>query len=157
MKSIIQLVTGMALVLALTQLFGFSVKNNVGQTLPKLEVKFTGEVPELGGKPMILEFWATWCPSCRQSIPHLNEVYKKYKDKGLEILGVTKEDAAAVTAFTKEVPVTYHIALDPEAALAAHFGITGFPHALLIDKSGKIVWEGNPLDLKSADIEALLK
>ena len=157
MKSLFQIVPGMVLMLVLTQLFGFSVKNNVGQTLPKLEVKFTGEIPALGGKPLIVEFWATWCPSCRQSIPHLNEVYKKYKDKGLEILGVTKEDAATVSAFTKEVTVTYPIALDPEAALAAHFGITGLPHALLIDKSGKIVWEGNPLDLKSADIESLLK
>jgi thiol-disulfide isomerase/thioredoxin len=157
MKSIIQLAALLVLAFALPQLFGRSVKNNAGQTLPKLDVKYIGGTPALAGKPMILEFWATWCPPCRESISHLNDVYKQYQAKGLEIIGVTKEDVATVTAFTKEMPINYHIALDPDAVLAAHFGITGIPHAMLVDKTGKIIWEGHPIDLKPADIESLLK
>ncbi len=157
MKSLMKIAALVAIVFAISHLFGRSVKNNVGQSLPKLEVKYLGDAPALAGKPMILEFWATWCGPCRESIPHLNEIYKQYKAKGLEIVGVTKEDAATVTAFTKEVPINYPVALDPSAVLAAHFGITGIPHALLVDKVGKIVWEGHPMELKPADIEALLK
>ncbi|MEI6536633.1 MAG: TlpA disulfide reductase family protein, partial [Verrucomicrobiaceae bacterium] len=90
-------------------------------------------------------------------IPHLNDVYKQYKAKGLEIVGVTKEDAAVVTAFTKSVPINYHVALDPAATLAAQFGIISIPHAMLVDKAGKIVWEGHPMTLQPADIESVLK
>lgn len=157
MKSLLKLAALVALVFIISQLLGRSVKNNVGQTLPKLAVKFIGDAPALAGKPLILEFWATWCPPCRESIPHLNQVYTTYKAKGLEIVGVTKEDAATVTAFTKSIPINYHVALDPAATLAAHFGITGIPHAMLVDKTGKIVWEGHPMDLKPADFEPLLK
>lgn len=157
MKSLIKLAALTALALVLPGLSGVSVKNNAGQMLPKLEVKYIGDAPALAGKPMILDFWATWCSPCRESIPHLNAVYKQYQAKGLEIVGVTKEESATVTAFTKEIPINYHIALDPEAVLAAHFGITGIPHAMLVDKTGKIIWEGHPMDLKPADIETLLK
>ncbi len=157
MKSLLKLAALMVLAFALSKLFSHSVKNNVGQTLPKLEVKYIGAAPALAGKPMILEFWATWCGPCRQSIPHLNDMYKQYKANGLVVIGVTKEDANTVTEFTKAVPIDYTVALDTEAKLSAHFGITGIPHAMLVDKAGKIVWEGHPLELKPADIEALLK
>jgi thiol-disulfide isomerase/thioredoxin len=157
MKALVKLAALAALVFFISQLLGRSVKHNVGQSLPKLEVKYIGDAPALAGKPMILEFWATWCGPCRESIPHLNDIYKQYQPKGLEIVGVTKEDAATVAAFTKEVPINYAVALDPNSTLSAHFGVTSIPHAMLVDKTGKIVWEGHPLDLKPADIEALLK
>ncbi len=157
MKSLVKLAALAILAFVISHLLGRSVKNNVGQSLPKLEIKYIGNAPALAGRPMILEFWATWCGPCRESIPHLNEFYKQYKAKGLEIIGVTKEDAATVNAFTKEVHMNYPVALDPAATLAAHFGITGIPHAMLVDKTGKIVWEGHPMELKPADIEALLK
>ena len=134
-----------------------ATKDNVGKSLPALKIKYLGEAPALEGKPMILEFWATWCPPCRQSIPHLNEVYKKYKDKGLEIVGVTDEDRSTVRSFIKDLPIDYHIGLDDRNKLGKDFGVTGIPHAMLINKEGKIVWEGHPMSLKDSDIEGVLK
>lgn len=130
--------------------------SNVGQDLPALKFTYLKDAPALKGKPMVLEFWATWCPPCRTSIPHLNEIYAKYKDKGLMIVGVTKEKRDVVEAFLKKLPINYSVALD-DGALARGFGITGIPHAMLVGKDGKIVWEGHPMQLKDKDIQALLK
>ena len=58
-----------------------------GGQLPALSLSYLGKQPELTGKPLLVEFWATWCPPCRKSIPHLNEVYSKYKAQGLQIVG----------------------------------------------------------------------
>src|SRR4051812_18415024 len=99
-------------------LFSRSVKNNVGQTVPKLELTFVDGKPAPVGKPLILEFWATWCEPCRESLPHMNELCKTYKDQGLEIIGITKEDEGTIKTFTKDVPVEFRVALDPSNSLA---------------------------------------
>ncbi len=137
--------------------YGRASKSNVGTVIEDLKVRFSGKAPELKGKPYILEFWATWCPPCRQSIPHLNEVYKKFKDKGLEIIGVTDEDKQTVRNFEKAVPIDYTVAFDTYKKLNKDFGIEGIPHAMIVDSTGKIVWEGHPMGLSDSDIEAVLK
>ncbi len=137
-------------------LFSRSVKNNVGQMVPKLELTFVDGKPAPVGKPLILEFWATWCEPCRDSLPHLNELYKTYKDQGLEIVGITKDDEATIKTFTKDVPIDFRIAMDPSNAVAGIFGITTIPHTLVVDKTGKIVWEGHPSTLQPGDIESVL-
>ena len=140
-----------------SDLFARSEKSMVGQSLPKLSVQWLDKKPETEGKPMIVEFWATWCPPCRSSIPHLNEIYAKYKDKGLQIVGITDEDRAKIKKFEKEVPIEYAVGLDANGKYAKPFGIQGIPHAVLVDKSGKVVWEGHPMSLKESQIEELLK
>jgi cytochrome c biogenesis protein CcmG/thiol:disulfide interchange protein DsbE len=129
----------------------------VGKELPALGVDFLGNAPEFKGKPMIVEFWATWCPPCRASIPHLNEVNKKFKEKGLVIIGVTDEDKGKVVEFQKTLPMDYNVAFDKGGKLGEKFGITGIPHAFIVGKDGKIVWEGHPMRLAEADIEKVLK
>jgi len=140
-----------------SDLFARTEKSMVGQALPKLSVQWLDKKPETEGKPMIVEFWATWCPPCRASIPHLNEIYAKYKDKGLQIVGITDEDRAKIKKFEKEVPIEYAVGLDANGKYAKPFGIQGIPHAVLVDKTGKVVWEGHPMSLKESQIEELLK
>ena len=140
-----------------SDLFARTEKSMVGQTLPKLSLQWLDKKPETEGKPMIVEFWATWCPPCRSSIPHLNEIYAKYKDKGLQIVGITDEDRAKIKKFEKEVPIEYAVGLDANGKYAKPFGIQGIPHAVLVDKTGKVVWEGHPMSLKESQIEELLK
>ncbi len=140
-----------------SDLFARTEKSMVGQSLPKLSVQWLDKKPETEGKPMIVEFWATWCPPCRSSIPHLNEIYAKYKDKGLQIVGITDEDRAKIKKFEKEVPIEYAVGLDANGKYAKPFGIKGIPHAVLVDKTGKVVWEGHPMSLKESQIDELLK
>lgn len=131
-------------------------KDWVGKELPDLGVEYVDKAPELKGKPAIVEFWATWCPPCRKSIPHLNELNKKFSSQGLVVVGITDEDKKKVEEFRKTTPMEYSVALDKKG-LGEKFGITGIPHAFVVGKDGKIVWEGHPMQLKEADIEKALK
>ena len=132
-------------------------KDWIGKELPALGVEYLGTAPELKGKPAVVEFWATWCPPCRKSIPHLNELNKKFKDKGLVIIGVSDEDQKKVEDFRKTTPMEYHVAIDKKGELSQKFGIRGIPHAFIVGKDGKIIWEGHPMSLKEADLEKALQ
>ncbi|MEK0447968.1 MAG: Cytochrome c biosis protein CycY [Verrucomicrobiota bacterium] len=129
----------------------------VGKELPELAVKYLDAKPDIKGKAAIVEFWATWCPPCRKSIPHLNEINKKFKDKGLVIIGVSNEKEDVVTKFRATTPMEYTVALDEKRELGKTFGITGIPHAFIVGKDGKIAWQGHPMQLTDADIEKALK
>src|SRR6202051_1011867 len=94
-----------------------------GGKLPALALNYIGKQPELTGKPLLVEFWATWCPPCRKSIPHLNEIYSKYKGKGLQIVGITDEDKATVQKFLKQIPMDYNVAINTPGGLYEQFGI----------------------------------
>ena len=103
----------------------------------------------------VVEFWATWCGPCLQSIPHLTELQKKYKDQGVLFIGVTAEKAEVVEQFVAEQgdKMDYIVALDKNNAtnkdyMTAH-GQRGIPCAFLIDKEGYIVWIGHPMMLEA--------
>jgi thiol-disulfide isomerase/thioredoxin len=96
----------------------------------------------LRGKVVILDFWATWCGPCKLSMPHLEKMYKKYKDRGLVVIGISEDDAterAAVEAARKDLGVTYPTAMAVDMAdIAGKFPHEGIPALYLIDKEGKL-------------------
>jgi thiol-disulfide isomerase/thioredoxin len=128
----------------------------VGEQLPELRLNFFGRDPDYANKPVLLEFWATWCPPCRESIPHLNELHAKYKERGLVIIGATDEAASVIRKFQKDTPMDYAVATDSGGKLNEQMGVDGIPHAFLADSSGKIVWEGHPMKLREEEIEKVL-
>ena len=129
----------------------------VGQKLPSSTLNFVGSKPEMEGKPLLVEFWATWCPPCRTSIPHLNEIHAKFKDRGLLVVGVSDEPNAVIKKFQKEVPMDYAVATDTGGRLNKEMEVNSIPTAFLVNKSGEIVWEGHPDKLTDADIEKILE
>ena len=91
------------------------------------------------GKVIVLNFWATWCPPCRKEMPLLESTYKRYKDKGLVILGINyNEDRERVLKFTQEMGVTFPIILDKELNLTRKYGVLALPATFFIDKKGII-------------------
>lgn len=100
----------------------------------------------LRGQVLAVEFWATWCGPCVAGIPHLNELQAKYRDRGLRIVSLTDEDLATVEAFQKKArsPIEYTVGTGSD--LAEKYGINGIPHAMLIGRSGKVLWRGHPAD-----------
>jgi thiol-disulfide isomerase/thioredoxin len=127
-----------------------------GDPLPTLALNYLGKQPELSGRPVLVEFWATWCPPCRKSIPHLNQIYEKFKSQGLEIVGITDEDEATVKKFQQQVPMEYNVAINTPQSVYQQFGIEGIPTAFLVNKGGKIVWTGHPMELTDVQIQGVL-
>lgn len=145
----------------------------VGDPAPKLQTgKWVQGEPVRTlekGKAYLVEFWATWCGPCRVSIPHLNEIHNKYKEKGLVVIGqdCSEPDESKVEPFVKSMgdKMTYRVALDDkqgskrgqmlESWMAAA-GRKGIPSAFLVDTKGVIAWIGHPMELKDKVIEEVL-
>lgn len=109
----------------------------------------------------VVEFWATWCGPCIQTIPHLNELSQEFKDKGIVFIGVDVWDSdEAVAPFVKKMgdKMTYRVALDDKSSDADGFMSSnwwprkvnhhGIPEAFVINQNGVIAWMGHPAELK---------
>ncbi|MBX7246650.1 MAG: redoxin domain-containing protein [Candidatus Sumerlaeaceae bacterium] len=107
----------------------------------------------LGKNIYVVEFWATWCPPCRTSIPHLTKLQKEFKDKGVVIVGISAEPAEVVKSFVQKQGDTmdYAVAVDngraTNRAYMELFGEEGIPTAFIVNKEGKIVWVGHPMEM----------
>jgi len=99
--------------------------------------------PEMEGKYLLIEYWATWCPPCRRSIPLLNEIHRRFQDR-LIVVGMSDEPREQVVAL-EEPKIEYHLATDTQARMKNALGVVGIPHAIVIEPGGYVVWEGFPL------------
>lgn len=108
-------------------------------------------------QPKLIEFWATWCPPCVASIPHMNEVYEALKDEKISIVAVTNYGTKeSLRKFIKDKNMKYPVALEKKGELAKSLKVSGIPVAFLVDKDGKVVWKGHPMGLKVGDIRTQL-
>ena len=104
------------------------------------------------GKVYVVEFWATWCGPCRTSIPHLTEVQKQFKDKGVTVIGISSEKADTVKPFVEKMAekMDYTVAIDLERKVdngyMKAFNQGGIPTAFIVDAKGTVAWVGHPLD-----------
>ena len=97
------------------------------------------KLSELKGKVVVLDFWATWCGPCLASVPHMNEVARKYADKGVVIIGVCNKDGANKLLDTVEAKgIAYPVCVDSKGEINAAYAVDGFPDYYLIDRSGRI-------------------
>ncbi len=92
------------------------------------------------GRVVYLDFWATWCPPCRQSFPWMDEMHERYKDEGLSIIAVSVDKKRElVERFTQQTKPAFIIAHDPTGTVAQRYKLRAMPTTYLIDKNGQLV------------------
>lgn len=108
-----------------------------------------------GEKPVILDFFATWCPNCRRDMPRLSKWYEEYKDQ-VEVIGINlQEREGVVNNYIKNANISFPIALDPKAEAARSYGVRFTNYHVLIDKAGNIAGVV-PGDINESQILSLI-
>ncbi len=103
-------------------------------------------------KAVVVNFWATWCPPCREEIPDLIKLQEQYGANGFTILGVDiGESHKKVSNFAKKMNMTYPVLLDSDESAASAYGIVGIPTSLLVKSDGTIVGEYHSVSKKMQD------
>ncbi len=97
------------------------------------------ELSKLKGKVVYVDFWASWCVPCRKSFPWMNDLHKKYKDQGLEVVAVNLDKSREpIDEFLRKIPVDFTIAYDPSGGAAINYKVSGMPSSYVIDRSGQL-------------------
>ena len=108
----------------------FSLPELTGQTL---------DLSAYRGKVLLLDFWATWCDPCREEIPHFVELQNKYRDQGLQIIGISMDDGPApVRDFYQRFHMNYPVGMGNAKIGELYGGVLGLPIAFLIGRDGRI-------------------
>jgi len=98
-----------------------------------------------GDKPVLLVFWATWCPICAEEVPKINEVQSRLSDR-LRILAIDfLESGEKVRKFMKAKNVSYTVLLDRNGKAAQAYRVVGIPTYVILDRQGKVAYFGNEL------------
>jgi len=123
------------------------------------------KLSDLRGKVVLLDFWATWCVPCRQTIPKLNSLHRKYGGRGLVVLGLTDfegnvegrdvtraEETAYLRRFKREKGIGYGFAVSDDKKTARGYGVVSIPTAVLLDRRGRVRFITISADEDEADL-----
>jgi cytochrome c biogenesis protein CcmG/thiol:disulfide interchange protein DsbE len=117
---------------------------NAGDTAPKFSITTdagrTVTRDNFGGKVLVLNFWATWCPPCIEELPTLNAFQSAYAKDGVVVLGVSIDrNEKLYRQFLDRSKLSFETARDPEANISASYGTFQIPETYIIDRNGKVV------------------
>jgi peroxiredoxin len=121
------------------------MKFDVGKPAPEFALQDlqgnTIELSSMKGKVLIIDFWATWCGPCKQEVPNLVSLQAKYRDKGLQIVGLSLDQGGAseVKPFADEHDVNYTMLIADEKTARAYGGVSMIPTTFVVDRNGVVV------------------
>ena len=98
------------------------------------------QLADFQGRVVLVDFWASWCEPCRQALPWLNAMQKKYGDQGLQVVMVNLDrDPAAAAKMAADIDAGIRQFLDPAGELATRYELEGMPSSFLYDRSGELI------------------
>lgn len=107
---------------------------------PEISSGETIQLKDFRGKVVLVDFWASWCPPCLESLPAYERIYRELGNEMLEIIAVNvDENTQDGLAFLARQPVSYLVVADPEGIIGIPYGVRSLPRAFLIDQEGNIV------------------
>ena len=108
----------------------FTLKSRSGENV---------KLSELRGDVVMINFWASWCAPCRQEMPLLEEMYKKYNDLGFVLLGVNvEEDSSKAAELLREVPVSFPVLYDNTNKVTKLYKVVAMPSTVMVDRDGNM-------------------
>lgn len=109
----------------------------------------------LKGKVVMVEFWGTWCGPCVRAMPHVQQIWDRYRDRGLVVLAVSYEEPDVMRPFLEKNAYTMPVGSDPAKAYIEKFGFSGWPSTFVVDAEGKIAYAADPYGVEPAIEKAL--
>jgi cytochrome c biogenesis protein CcmG/thiol:disulfide interchange protein DsbE len=145
-----------AILIALSALFGLAILPRlvpsgggmVGSMAPDVTLPVVAngdpgarmQLAELRGRPVVLDFWATWCGPCALQAPILDRIARRHEKKGLVVLGVNVDDGPEIArAYAAKKGLSYPIVVDESRDASGRYGVDKLPSLVVIDKQGRIV------------------
>ena len=126
--------------------------------LPKLDGEKI-QLSDLRGQVVYVDFWATWCPPCRESFPWMESMHQHYQDLGLQIVAISLDQKSdLIASFLKSHHASFTILQDKEGSVAESFNVKGMPSSYLVDRKGNIrLKHAGFNDGDKADLESHIK
>ena len=128
----------------------FSLPDRAGRTV---------SLRDLRGRPVLIDFWATWCGPCQRTMPEIERLHRRYRGR-LEVVGINLEGRTPeVLAFLDKGGYSFRVLFDSgnfKAATASRYGVQSIPRTFLLDREGRILFEGHPQRLGEEQIQAAL-
>jgi peroxiredoxin len=108
-------------------------------SLPPLNGEGDVSLSDFKGKPVVLNFWASWCAPCRREMPFFENTWKDYKEKGVVFIGIdVMDDKGLAQKFIEAFDITYTILHDPSGKVSDTYGVVALPATFFINKEGKV-------------------
>ncbi len=132
-----------------------------GKSAPSMNVaQWLNGPPRLDGRLVVVDFFASWCGPCMNAVPHMNEMATRH-EQDLVVVGISDEQAGTLRTGLGRAgyPVNsfkYPIGVDPNARMKKGFGVTAIPHVAVVSSDGIVRWQGHPMQLNSAVVDALI-
>jgi thiol-disulfide isomerase/thioredoxin len=114
---------------------------------------------DLRGQVVVLDFWATWCGPCRESLPAIDRVYRRHREQGLALVSINTDDPVKARAMLRSMGISVPLYVD-DGTVAERYGVSTIPHLVILDRMGMVRHVHRGFDGEStldAQVTALLR